>query len=230
MGESPMPLKPAASPSTGESPVPLNPTGWQPMPLEPNHAFRVECGLALRIFIFMRNIPCQVVIVVFLLLFVAGCAPQNPYESRIKAVTPEQLTSWLMFNTRDLKDDEITEMNMCIGEIKTHLRATRASSEAGIEERLCAELDGKPLKWVFTEGYRLRFESLKAERELHIADLKHKERLRTRPGDTASADYLEHQKDLRRAQIAEFTDKINKAEARYIELLKKFDTSGQDAK
>jgi len=185
----------------------------------------------------MQNIPCRLrclapqlfalVIVALLLLSVAGCAPQNPYESRIKAATPEQLASWLMFDTRDLKDSEITEMNMCLGEIKTHLRATGADN---IEERLCVELDGKPLKWVFTEGYRLRFESLKAERQLHIEDLKYKERLRTKPGDTASEDYLEHQKDLRRAQIAEFTDKINKAEARYLELLKKFAASEQDAK
>ena len=177
----------------------------------------------------MQNVPCRFrclisrpsvfTIATLLLLAAAGCAPQNPHEAKIDAATPEKLGSWLMFNASHLPADEIGELNTCINEIKMHLRAT---SRANVEERLCDVLDGKPLKWVFLEGYRLRIESLKKERRSYYEDLKYKDTLRTRPGDTASADYLEHQKELIRVQFLEFTANINKAVSHYNDLLKKF--------
>ena len=184
----------------------------------------------------MQNVPCRFrclisrpsvfTIATLLLLAAAGCAPQNPHEAKIDAATPEKLGSWLMFNASHLPADEIGELNTCINEIKMHLRAT---GRAQVDERLCSTLDGKPLKWVFLEGYRLRIESLKKERRSYYEDLKYKDTLRTRPGDTASADYLEHQKELRRGQFLQFTANINKAVDRYNELLEKFHMPGPKA-
>jgi hypothetical protein len=72
-------------------------------------------------------------------------------------------------------------------------------------------VDGQPLRHVFQEGLGWGLERSEAERSTLEAGMKSNALMRTRPGDTDSANYLADLRERQVKRLAAATDAVNHA-------------------
>jgi phage tail protein X len=113
---------------------------------------------------------------------------------------------------RSLSARQLAEFDRAMQEIRFHVMATGAASGSeAVEDATLLRVDRQTVRHVLQEGLGWELERAEAERSTLEAGMKTNAQMRTRPGDSASADYLT---DLRVRQVARLkaaTDEVNRA-------------------
>ncbi|MDR2675883.1 MAG: hypothetical protein LBC18_13715 [Opitutaceae bacterium] len=150
-----------------------------------------------------------------LAVLMAGGCVKPPYDTPVKAEGIEQLNVSISFLARRLDAAETREIHTCLDEIRLSLMQLQAAGgSAAVNRALCQNVNGLPLKSIVELGYELRIERLEQEKAALEEDLAHKEKLRTRPGDTDSATTLANLKIIGREQLEKINERIGQSKKR----------------
>jgi hypothetical protein len=142
----------------------------------------------------------------------AGCSPSDPLEYKVIANDELGLSMWRGDASRQLTLRQQSDLDLALQEIRFHIMATGAASGSKpVEVAMLQMIDGQTLRHVLQQGLGWELERAQAERSTLEAGMKTNALMRTRPGDTDSANYLT---DLRERQVKRLraaTDEVNHA-------------------
>lgn len=133
------------------------------------------------------------------LCLAAGCGNSNPLEAKVISGDQVSFSIWESKAETSLTPDEVTDMKAALQEYKFHIMAdgTAHGSEA-IEAALMDSINGHTLREVILQGLGWELDRAEAERARLEDSLKKNALMTTKPGDTASANYLS---DLHERQV-----------------------------
>jgi hypothetical protein len=140
----------------------------------------------------MPSRRCLLVIALCALVF-AGCSSPPPLDRKVAAATGQEFSSWQMRNREDFPPDQWSEFEAALQEIKLHIISLKeATGGDEVNDALRPKIHQHTVREVLQQGYEARLWRLNVERTELDKMLEQNATLRTRPGDTASASYLEH--------------------------------------
>lgn len=142
-----------------------------------------------------------------------GCQPGNPMTEKVDASNPGALANWKYRHLDDLKPDQQKAFNTAIDELKLKAMAHGANGDDAIEARLDAEINGQTIGQVLQLGLGWKLARLEEQRTYLTSFLRENAKLKTRPGDTASADYLRQQRDSQTARRDQVDQQIAEVKA-----------------
>ncbi len=147
-----------------------------------------------------------------LALGTAGCGPSDPLDATVSAHDELGLSMWRGEASRRLSLRQLDDLDRALQEIRFHIMATGAATGSKpVEEAMLQAVDGQTLRHVLQQGLGWELERAETERSTLEAGMKTNALMRTRPGDTDSANYLT---DLRERQVKRLkaaTDEVNRA-------------------
>lgn len=141
-----------------------------------------------------------------------GCGHGDPLDGTVNAKDELGLKMWQLEVGRDLTATQAADLGRALQEYRFHVMAAgTVHGSAAIEDAVLQMINGQTLRHVLQEGIGWELERAEAERSTLAAGMATNAQMRTRPGDTDSADYLT---DLRTRQVARLkaaTDEVNLA-------------------
>jgi hypothetical protein len=134
------------------------------------------------------------------LLLLAGCGSGDPLDHKVDSGNQMDFSMWEAKVEGNLTPEQVTDLKAALQEYRFHIMAdgTAHGSEA-IEAALMDSINGKTLRAVILQGLGWELDRTEAERARLEDSLKKNAQMTTRPGDTASANYLS---DLHERQVA----------------------------
>ncbi|MGH8273822.1 MAG: hypothetical protein ACRES9_06160 [Gammaproteobacteria bacterium] len=151
---------------------------------------------------------------IFALAALIGCSGSDPLDQKVDAGSAHDFAMWRQRESDRLTNQQGDALNNAIDALKLKAQAQGATGDA-IDENLRKDIDGKTVREVMQLGYSWKLATLDEQRSYVDSFLKQNADLTTKPGDTASADYLATRRDeqtaRRRAldlQISELTEEI----------------------
>jgi hypothetical protein len=150
-----------------------------------------------------------------LCMAVAGCGPSDPLEKKVNAADNLSFAIWETKAEGDLAPELAADMKQALQEYRFHIMAEGSvhGSEA-IGDALMQMIDGKTLRQVILQGLGWGLERSEAERAQLEDSLKKNALMTTRPGDTASANYLADLRDRQVARLAAAAEEVKKTRER----------------
>jgi phage tail protein X len=143
---------------------------------------------------------------------VPGCKPSDPLDERVVAGNTLALAMWRNDAPRELTERQMADFDRAVQEIRFHVMAQgTASGSDAVQDATLQMIDRQTVRHVLQQGLGWELDRAEAERSTLEAGMKTNAQMRTRPGDTDSADYLT---DLRRRQVVRLqaaTDEVNRA-------------------
>jgi hypothetical protein len=143
---------------------------------------------------------------------VAGCGPHDPLDERVVAGNVLALSMWRADAPRELSPRQLADFERAVQEIRFLVMASGTASGAdAVEDATLLIIDRQTVRHVMQQGLGWELERAEAERSALEAGMTKNALMRTRPGDTASADYLS---DLRQRQVTRLkaaTEEVNHA-------------------
>lgn len=153
-----------------------------------------------------------------IVLMVAGCA-RDPAQAPVEAGTARALATWRMKVANRFTLAEWKEFEAALQEIRLRVMAERAASGSeAVEEALCARINGRTMRDVLLMGYEARLSRLRPLRGELKKAVEGNELLVTKPGDRASATYLEDLRARQNERLQKTEAEIKSAEERIIGL------------
>lgn len=139
-----------------------------------------------------------------------------------RSVTAENTAafgSWQRANRGDFTPEGWTEFEAIQQDIKVRIIALKeASGTEAVNEAMLAKINGRSVRAVLQQGLEARLWRLNVEREEFEKMLQGNSTLRTREGDTASADYLKRKRAEQEERLQRAKDGIRAVGARLKEL------------
>jgi hypothetical protein len=134
------------------------------------------------------------------LLLLAGCGSGDPLDHKVDSGNQMEFSMWEAKVEGNLTPEQVADLKASLQEYRFHIMAdgTAHGSEA-IEAALMDSINGKTLRAVILQGLGWELDRSEAERATLEDSLKKNAQMYTRPGDTASANYLS---DLHERQVA----------------------------
>jgi hypothetical protein len=131
-----------------------------------------------------------------------GCRPADLLDERVAARTSLDLIMWRAHIAARQTPQERRELDDMIQELKfsVMLKGTATGSEA-IDEAVREEIDGVTLRDVLLKGHEAERRRLLVEKARLEACIDANAQRRTRPGDVASAGYLDHLREQQMARL-----------------------------
>lgn len=154
-------------------------------------------------------------------LFLAGC--QKPVlDTRVSAASQEDLDRWLANEGARLTPGQQQELRNMEQELKVAIMTSgEATGSEAVNQRLLEKINGLTLREVLLRSHQAAADRLERERKLYQGTLDSQSSLRTRPGDTASADYVAATTGNTGETVDRLNDQIAKNNARIKELTAK---------
>jgi hypothetical protein len=132
-------------------------------------------------------------------LFLAGCAPADPLDSKVDGSDPLAFALWQSKMTSRLTPAQVETMNKALQEMKFHIMsAEHVSGGEFVQSTLIEEVNGRTLREVERLGLTWELERAQAEWNVLDDSLIRNSLMTTRPGDHASVEYLS---DLKARQV-----------------------------
>jgi hypothetical protein len=123
--------------------------------------------------------------------FAAGCRPTNVLEEKVNARTAFDFTMWRVHIAKMLTPPEQQELTEMIQEISYWVTTRgKATGSVAVDEAVRGEIDGLTVRALLLKGYEMKRRRLDLEKVKAEIEVATNSRLRTRPGDSDSADYL----------------------------------------
>lgn len=148
----------------------------------------------------------------FVFAAVSGCKPSDPLDERVVAGNTVALAMWRNDAPGGLTERQLADFDRAMQEIRFHVMAegTATGSDA-VQDATLQMVDRQTVRHVLQQGLGWELDRAEAERATLEAGMRTNAQMRTRAGDTDSADYLT---DLRRRQVVRLkaaTDEVNHA-------------------
>jgi hypothetical protein len=152
----------------------------------------------------------------FAVLALSACQRSAPpLEQKITAGTPGGYMMWrgglietLTKQQREDFDDAVKELRLAV-----MVDGSATGSEA-IDAAWRAKIDGLTIREAMRQGYETRLQRLETEHEELGHFIDRNSRLRTNPGDTASADYLARKRDEQNERLEALAKNIAATQAK----------------
>ena len=126
-----------------------------------------------------------------LAVVLTGCQPADPLARKVTASSPIDYATWRSSAAEKLPAETCRDFDDIVQEMKFNVMANQqASGSAGIDDATRAKLHGRTVSEILAAGYQMKIARLESERNELESFIKSNATLRTRPGDTASADFL----------------------------------------
>jgi len=139
-------------------------------------------------------------IAALLCLGLSGCGPKDPLDAKIDAADSVSFNMWRSHAAGRLTSQQLGDLDHAIQGIR--FRVMSVGQTTGSEEIEAATLkivDGRSVREVLRTGLGWSLQLAEAERAVLEDSLRKNAQMTTRPGDTASANYLS---DLHERQVA----------------------------
>ncbi len=145
----------------------------------------------------------------FLIAF-AGCRPSlPPLDRAVAADSPRALTQWRLKNRDALTPQQWKEFDGSIQEINYSVMVERrATGSTAIEEEVLRTIQGRTVRDVVDLGWSSKLARLEAEKAQLETDIKFNSRLKTKPGDDASAEHLASARRMQADRLTRITKDI----------------------
>lgn len=142
-------------------------------------------------------------------LIMVGCTPTPRLERKVPADSPSAFGSWQGRARSQFTPDEWREFEEALQEIKLKLMAdNEASGTDNVNTAMRAKIDGRTVREVLQLGYSGKLWRLGVERSELERMINENATLLTRPGDTASAEYLERKHRDQTARLNKVIEQI----------------------
>ena len=150
----------------------------------------------------------------------AGCRPTNPLNQKISASSEEDHRLWRAHAQDSLSQAQMDDYDEAIQELRLKIMAEHvASLSDAVNEALWMKINQRPVCEVIQEGFQFQLSRLNADKVELLRVHKINASLKTKPGDTESADHLKSVRQAEAEQIAALDAKIAKVR----EKLQKYD-------
>jgi hypothetical protein len=131
------------------------------------------------------------------------------------ASSPIDFVWWRTDASGSLDREQWREFDEAIQEIKYRMTIDHiASGRDAVDQAMRERINGHTVREVLTIGYGFMLDRLNIERAESIKVITTNARLVTRPGDTASADYLRKRRKAESDALAVTLEKIRQAETK----------------
>jgi hypothetical protein len=149
------------------------------------------------------------------LFLTAGCGGGDPLDHKVVSGDQVSFSIWESKAEDSLTPDQVSDMKAALQEYKFHIMAEGSvhGSEA-IEAALMDSINGKTLREIILQGLGWGLDREEAERAALEDSLKKNALMTTKPGDTASANYLSDLHDRQVARLEVATDEVKKTRDR----------------
>jgi hypothetical protein len=148
--------------------------------------------------------PLRALFALLACLAAAGCASRDPLAERVTADSPVGLQMWLSRAPGRLSAEQMADFREAIQELRFAIMATGAASGSEpVEAALCVSIDGRTVRQVLLDGFGRQAGRLGVERRLLEASARANARLRVRPGDAASLEYLDRERERVERRLGE---------------------------
>lgn len=162
--------------------------------------------------------PRILVVVICAALVLGACGRTEPLATPVSATSMSGLGRWRIKQANRFTLEEWREFDAALQEIRLRVMADReASGSEAVEEAMCARINGRSVREVLVLGYEGRFARLQPVRDELKRSLEGNALLVTKPGDRASASYLDtlrgRQEEQLRKTEAEIAVAVQRLEA-----------------
>jgi len=158
-------------------------------------------------------------ILLLFLVAAAGCGPSDPLSRPVVADSAVTHALWRSRSEPHLSKQQWVEFDEALQELRFQLMREKAggSSEA-VERALHAAIHNRSIREVMIEGTQSRLLRLIAVRDELDRMIKTNSRLRTKPGDRESQDYLNYRRNDQTDRLEQLQAEILAMETRLAKL------------
>jgi transcription elongation GreA/GreB family factor len=136
------------------------------------------------------------------ILFTVGCQRSDRFSQKVEADSPVAFAIWRAHLADDFSVQERAELEAALQEIKFAVMGEHeATGSAGVDDVVRGRISGRTVRETLQLGYEMKFARLDSERATLELIIQKNARLRTRPDDTLSADYLAGQREQQSARL-----------------------------
>lgn len=162
--------------------------------------------------------PLRFCLLVLIPLLAVGCGPSDPLDIEVDAGSPMELDLWRSRVGQRLTPGEWRDLETALQEVRYQImNEAEASGRHGIDAAMRQKVDGRTVRFVLQLGFAARLMRLEIEEGVLLEKQAHNRRLKTRPGDEASADVLagvireiEHRLESLAAEKADARSKLER--------------------
>jgi hypothetical protein len=155
----------------------------------------------------LRYFP--IAIVAALLVAGAGCSRDSGQEPTVRAQTVHDFTTWRARFGDKLTPEQWGEFDHAVQEIRLAVARTGEATGSGpVDAAMRAKIDGRTVREVIALGYDAQLGRLGVDRDVLVSLMERNATLQVRPGDTASADYLQRKRDDQLAELKKIDEQI----------------------
>ena len=149
------------------------------------------------------------------LLVLAGCGPSDPLDAKVSAEDGVGFSMWRSHAAGDLSPEQLGDFDQAVQAIRIRVMSVgQTSGGEWIEEGMRRIVDGKTVREVLRTGLGWKLELADAERMALEDSLRKNAQMTTRPGDTASANYLSDLRDRQTGRLKAATEEVARIRAR----------------
>lgn len=158
----------------------------------------------------------RICLFVFLLTgLLVSCQRGDPQARPLEAANPGRLATWRMKMAESFRPEEWREFDAALQEIRLRIMADReASGSEAIEAALCRRIDGRTFREVLILGDENKLARLDPVRRELKSAIDGNAKLVTKPGDDASAKYLDGYRARQEERLTKVDAEIAEAEQR----------------
>jgi hypothetical protein len=138
-----------------------------------------------------------------ILLCGAGCGPSDPLETRFKVQQAADYDQQRSLLPRGLSAEQLKDFDDAVLALKYDVMTRgEAKGSDAVMEQVVTQISGKTLREILGLGWSAKLHRLEVERVKLQELVDHNARLKTRPGDTASSDFLNSVRDEHARRVA----------------------------
>jgi len=144
-----------------------------------------------------------------------GCHRASPLDQKVPAKSPIDLTWWRLNKRESLNQDQWSDLDDAIQEIKIRMMIDKiASGSTAVDEAMRERIDNRAVREILQIGFRSKYDRLNIERAQLEVLMHENADVRTRPGDTESAEELRYRRKAQSDDLEILTKKIAQCESK----------------
>lgn len=144
-----------------------------------------------------------------------ACGPREPLEGKVDAGDYVSFSMWRSGAAGRLTPRQLADLDEAVQEIRFHVMAAgKASGSAAVDAGMLRMIDGGTVRHALQLGLGLELKRARAEKSALEASMARNALMRTRPGDTASANYLSDLSDRQAVRLKAASGQVDHARER----------------
>jgi hypothetical protein len=148
-------------------------------------------------------------------LAAAACARREALGEKVDAGGYVNYSMWRSEAAGRLSPRQLADLDEAVQEIRFRVMAEgRASGSAAVDDAMFQRINGLTVRQVLASGFGLQLQRALAEESALEVSISRNSLMRTRPGDTASANYLSDLSDRQAARLKAAADQVSHARER----------------